>query len=482
MNLIPSKDTTRRALRSHSWLGIAIGAFMYLICLSGAIAVLYPEFERWEQPLVEEQLDYDIATIEQSYLDFLKTDFEESEHLFLVLPTTEIPRARITTDHDSFFLNKDGSRGIDEAFPWKEMLVNLHLYLHLPTSFGMIIVSLLGVLLASLIISGVMAHRRIFKDAFNLRWNKASLQQQTDLHNRLSVWGLPFHLMFGVTGAFFGLAALFSLLFANVYFNGDTQKVIETVYGEEPSLTQPVQPAQITKAIHHLKTIAPDAEPFYITLEEFNSPEQFMLIGAIHHDRLIYAEQYRYDSAGNYLGNVGYSDGAAGRQAIFSVYRLHFGHFGNFAVKVLYVLLGIALSIVSVTGINIWLAKRKNQDYINHLWTGIVWGAPLALWITAITEISVGFTGKGLFWSIMLVFCALTLWRKNHLNSKYWLLCANAVALFFIVIIHSVIYGSHAWIGGALIINIAFLISAFGFVLMLKPALVKLRYQQLAAA
>ncbi len=103
--------------------------------------------------------------------------------------------------------------------------------------------------------------------------------------------------------------------------------------------------------------------------------------------RLIWAEYYRFDANGSYVGRSDYSDGPVGRQVIYSSYRIHFGNFGGVPVKILYALLGLSLTVISVTGINIWLARRKTRDYLNDLWIGSVWGAPAALALTAVTEI-----------------------------------------------------------------------------------------------
>lgn len=59
-----------------------------------------------------------------------------------------------------------------------------------------------------------------------------------------------------------------------------------------------------------------------------------------------------------------------GKQVVYSMYYLHFGHFGGFAVKLIYTILGLALTVVSVTGINIWLARRRHRDALNDLWRG----------------------------------------------------------------------------------------------------------------
>ena len=54
------------ALASHAWLGIVAGGLMYLICLSGTLAVFYEELERWEQPTVHETLVQDPAVVQRA--------------------------------------------------------------------------------------------------------------------------------------------------------------------------------------------------------------------------------------------------------------------------------------------------------------------------------------------------------------------------------------------------------------------------------
>ena len=43
-------ELVRRSLDAHSAIGLVVGAVMYLICLTGTLAVLMESFERWEQP------------------------------------------------------------------------------------------------------------------------------------------------------------------------------------------------------------------------------------------------------------------------------------------------------------------------------------------------------------------------------------------------------------------------------------------------
>ena len=52
---VSAGSLAKRSLQSHTWLGLVVSAVMFLICLSGTIAVLHKEFERWEQPTSRKQ-------------------------------------------------------------------------------------------------------------------------------------------------------------------------------------------------------------------------------------------------------------------------------------------------------------------------------------------------------------------------------------------------------------------------------------------
>ena len=424
--------TTRRALNSHSWLGLLAGALLYLVCLSGTLAVIYPTFDRWEQPQVSEVATLSPGAVEAAYRQYLQQHHPTAGHLYLLLPRQDFPRASIGDGQQDYYFNQHGQLTAPVVHPWRDLLAKLHLYLLLPESYGMLVVSLTGIVLCALVISGLMAHRRIVKDAFSYRQK----QRQSDLHNRLSVWGAPFHLMFGATGAYFGLAALLLALLAQVYYQGDQSKVMAAAFGAEPELQAPWQPAAIATALTDLARRSPDTPAIYVTLEDAGSAQQYLLIGARHRDRLIYAEQYRYTSAGQFIDKVGFADGAAGRQLLFSIYRLHFGHFGGPAVRVIYLLLGLALTVVCATGINIWLNKRRHRDALNNLWVGVVWGAPLALSLSAVSALLTQHA-PALLWLLLLVLAmAFAQWRNAPALARRQLLWANSVAALAVVASH----------------------------------------------
>src|SRR5690606_42164893 len=92
MNLL-TPQLVKRSLSSHSWLGLALGGLMYIICLRGTITIFYEEIERWEHPHAEEYVDYDPAVREVAFNEYMSSpDTRMTEHMCRSAPHDGMPR------------------------------------------------------------------------------------------------------------------------------------------------------------------------------------------------------------------------------------------------------------------------------------------------------------------------------------------------------------------------------------------------------
>ena len=429
MKNIISPAQVRSSLDAHSIIGLCAGGLLYLVCLTGTLAVFADFFDRWEQPLVAEFTDYDGQTITTAMLAHHQRTGQFADSLYVVLPSESQPRMHVSGDQKEWYLQPDGSLGEPVLKGWTHMLRELHYHLHLPETIGLLVTGTLGALLLALIISGVIAHPRIFKDAFNLRLGGTRRLEQADIHNRLSVWGLPFHLMIGLTGAFFGLIGPLIYVGATAFYDGDRQTLIDDIYGADPVLDAPVVALDIARVLETQQQLHPQAQPIFIVAHKLGTREQFIEIGATLPGRLIYAEMYRYTVDGQHLGHQGLSDGPLGRQALYSAYRLHFGYYGSLWVRVVYSVMGLALTVIAASGINIWLARRGGRNWINDIWTATVWGIPLALSGAAVASVLLSLSALFSFISISLITMVFCIYRKNELRSSISLQGALSLSL-----------------------------------------------------
>lgn len=449
------KVTKQAALSAHSWVGVFLGVLLFLVCLSGTLAVFHKEFERWEQPGIEEMDSVDAATVAKAMDAFRARHREATDHEFVVFPTSGIPRLVVENDDVAYFADSQGNLLETERSPFTRMLVDLHLYLNLPHAWGMILVSALGAIICTLVITGIVAHKRIKKDAFVLRRGGNKQQYKIDLHNRFGLWAAPFHLIIGITGAYFGMAGLIVVLISQLYFDGDREAATATIFTPDPVLDQAVAPPDLRKAIAQMDSLAPEHRLIFLTVHEANTPGQFVEIYAQSPGKMIYSENFRFDSSGNYLGTAGYEDGHWGKQLVYSMYRLHFGDFAGIPSKVLYFILGVMLTVLCVSGMEIWLAKKAFPPLLTRAWYATVWGSVSALALTAvagaISEVSLVAT----FWLLMMLNLILSV-ALTAFNKSLWLAIAGGSVLL-LLLAYTVIHGADSMSLAALQLNIPLL-------------------------
>ncbi|WP_066560158.1 PepSY-associated TM helix domain-containing protein [Croceicoccus bisphenolivorans] len=397
MTTAPEPGTVKRALSAHAATGLLTGALLYLVSLTGTLSVFYAEWQRLEQPHAPEMAEIAPEAVQKAVATVIASEAGKptTTHLFVHMPVADLPRTTITTDHQAVNIAADGSIAGPEEIAWSDFLVNLHYTLNLPGVVGITIVGVLGVMLLALALSGVIAHPRIFRDAFRLRVRSANGLGLADWHNRLSVWGLPFSLAIGLTGALIGMATVTAYTLATVDYDGDVEAVYAPIFGAEGKVDPtPTGLPDVAAALRYMATRYPDVEPTYAILHDPMTAGQKVQIVGTHQRRLIFGEYYLFNASGRFLHTAGLADGALGQQAAASTYKLHFGNFGGFAVKLAYALFGTALTAICATGVYIWLGKRErrgfNQPRLRAAWSAVVWGAPLALIVTVGVRATLG--------------------------------------------------------------------------------------------
>lgn len=470
MNLL-SPGLVKRSLSAHSWLGLMIGGLMYIVCLSGTLSIFYEEIERWEQPVAQEYLEVDPAFAEAVFNRYMSSpETGITEHMYLVFPNAALPRLKVSSDTEGRYVNADGSIGVVAHDEFSEFVTGLHLNLNLPVNIGVVIVSAMGAILCGLIISGFLAHPSILKDAFKLRAGAAGRLGQVDLHNRLSVWGAPFHLMIALTGAYVGLVSLVIWLFAASIDGASIESVTEATWPAEPLLENQAPVYGVARALRTLQELSPEGSRLlYLIVHDADSDNRFMEFYVQQPGLLAWSENYRFDTSGNFLGAAGYTEGGA-VQAMYSVYRLHFGHFGGFLTKLLYVVFGLALSVVAVTGINIWLEKRKYRDALNLIWPGLVWGMPLALVLAAFAQVILHLGAAPVFWVSQLLLMLAGLFQRDEHAYRRRLQGLAAAALFLLLAAYVVKFRTAAFTPAGLSVSLVLACIALGFLKGSLPA------------
>lgn len=457
-----------KSLEAHSLIAVIFGGLIYILAVTGTLSVFNHELQRWEQPLAPEMETISPQAAQKAALAVFRSEETPTTHLYINFPKPDLPRTVVTTDTQAFFADTDGSIVGNESFPWTQFLLDLHYYLHMPQILGLTVVGALGVMLLALSISGILAHPRIFRDAFTFR-RQAGRLTKVDLHNRLSVWTLPFHFSNALTGAILGLASILAFAIAAAGFNNDTEAVFSPVFGDEPAVNEnAAKVGEIAKPLQYMEENFPDLHTAYFILHDPGTAGQHTQIIAEHSDRLIFGDYYLFDAAGNYKRNIGISDGTVGQQVTGAVYNVHFGNWGGLPIKMAYLIFGVALCVIIASGLSIYFAKRRANGRpaprLEAVWSGLIWSTPALLAITLVLALAELASGMGLV-TIFWIGLIATLYAAGVLGKDVVDKVGPAVvmtSLFFAMLIHLIKFGEASFSAASIGISAAGLLLSFG--------------------
>lgn len=440
-----SPATVRAVLNGHGLLGLAFAAVIYLVCLSGMLAVFTHDFARWEQPAAPALTAIDDTALTKAVAAARRVA-PAGTAIYVSIPSPDEPRASVTAYSPTFervwAVAADGAL-VETATPFADFLVDLHIALNLPRTWGEFIVGLAGVALLSSLVSGILAHPRVFKDAFHLRLGGSRRLQEADLHNRLGIWPLPFHIMIALTGALLGLSTIIVGVLALLLYRGDTEKVYALFVPPAPAVNAgPTPLPSIPALLAEARRRAPGAAPHQIVIERAGRADARVTISSERERLLVPQDTTIFDATGRVVKDEHPKDLSTGTKILYGVAQLHFGWYGGVALRLVYGLLGLALCVVTSSGVTIWLARRRDKGRAvpqwERLWAAIAWGQPLALALAALAALLVAGATQWVWLGITIALIAIAGARRgvDALKGAQWLRLALGVTLLATTALH----------------------------------------------
>lgn len=206
----------------HTWASLILGWLLYAIFLTGTLSFFQNEITVWMKPEFHqsvppktqiEQTRVALAYLQQHHPDagswaIQLPNSRQNTTTLNIRSASEDPRARrggtrVTIDSATGeVLQARETRG-------GSFLYRFHFELYgLPRIWARWIVGIATLLILVAIISGVITHKKIFKDFFTFRPGKGQ-RSWLDAHNATAVFALPFHIMITFSGL---LLLLFTLM------------------------------------------------------------------------------------------------------------------------------------------------------------------------------------------------------------------------------------------------------------------------------
>lgn len=371
----------------HTWGGLLPSWLLYVIILAGTIACFDKELDRWMRPALHagEQASMGADQVR----DWLQRNVKDELHAFWMHPPTERePYWRLGWEVDktqrvqSIAFDPASGQPMAETVGGDFFFV-LHYALHAGQA-GIYIVGLAGMFMLVALVSGVIIHRRIFKDFFTLRPRANGQRAWLDAHNLFGVVGFPFHLVLAYTGVAIFVSSYMPAGLQVAYQN-DVEHFFSEVMGayHREELHRPAAPpASLDSLVAESRQRWGGGEPGWISVHHPGDASAVVDIRRFGTSRIAQPkETLTYDAASGEL--LHRQQAPAGYSTYSWLAGLHMAQFGGSLVRALYLLLGLAGCALLVGGIQVWLRKREARggdgiEVVRALNGAVFAGLPLA--------------------------------------------------------------------------------------------------------
>jgi uncharacterized iron-regulated membrane protein len=363
----------------HKWTSLVCTIFLLIICLTGLPLVFHHEIEHWlddAKPLSDvpantppANLDKLVASAKSMYpgevIDYLFFDPDEPQVFVGMAKKPGDGQASghaVRMDGRTGDVLLDGPPYTEDKFSFMGIMLALHvdLFAGLP---GELFLGFMGLLFCVAIVSGVVLYGPFMKklEFGTVRAARSTRLKWLDLHNLLGIVTLVWAFVVGVTGVINELSTpLFRL-----WQSTELVRILEPYKGQ----TVPTELASAQLAADTAKKALPGNEVSFIAFpgNAFGSP---------HH----YIAWMRGDTPlTSKLNTPVLVDGKTG--ALTTVAKmpwyltalevsrpLHFGDYAGLPLKIIWALLDLITIVVLVSGLYLWLARRRaTEARINEL-------------------------------------------------------------------------------------------------------------------
>ena len=496
-------STLRTYLSVHTWVGLIAGLGLFIAFYAGALTVFVHELQDWER--AGKQTPAEVSAIEghaqaQRLLDAVLAAHPASAHsVYLVLPGEHGPQPTLYWYDEAAAVQHrfslDASGALQQApgrSGFVDFIYDLHFTAGLPRTGGMYLFGVFCVLYGLALVSGVVLYAPAFlKDLFALRVGRNIKRMWQDAHNVIGVLSLPFHVIFAWSGAVLTIGFLLLAPFQFLVYDGKLLKLLESDFDIAPH----VEPANVAAPMLPVAELLRRAELALpgIAVESLSYHDagdangQVTLRGELPQRRLNHMGGVALNLAsGEVINALGPKDYPPGMAFLRSLQMLHYGHFGQAAVKWLYFVLGLAGAFLFYSGNLLWIeARRKRRQVQQPRRTRFVASLTLGVCLGCVAGISALFVADKLLPGAPAdlvyhaVFFASLAWacvrRPAHAGHELLLLCALLTALAPVagIVASGALPLSALWHGDwtFLLVDVTALLMAWGFWRMARATL-----------
>jgi uncharacterized iron-regulated membrane protein len=358
----------------HTWTGLLFAWLLYFMFITGTAGYFDTEIDRWMQPeLPVAVINTDTGEFVSQAQDFLSVNALPADRWLIVraLDRNDLyPRVLWQQDgaiHGGMFSSEDNTLLTARETGGGQLLYQMHWRLHyMSRNISDIVVGIATMFMLLALITGIIIHKKIFKDFFTFRPAKGS-RSWLDLHNLSSVLSLPFQLMITYSGLVFMMLGYVPVIISAHYGFADDarQQFNQEIFSSAAELSSSGQKSELTELSKLVTTAETVLGKDQIRLVDIRNPgdqNARVIISDSHasgplrsSNRLIFdgvtGEQLEIRHA--YETNV-----KAVRDVLLG---LHEGLFAAPLLRWLYFFSGLLGAMMIATGLVLWAKKRRQK-------------------------------------------------------------------------------------------------------------------------
>ena len=366
----------------HTWSGLFVCWLLLMVFMSGTASYYRDEISLWMKPELQSAASAKAVLPAQaaaSALNYLRQHAPDATRWVIELPSLRQPAVAVSwvepktaakkrrARQDQLLLDPFTGMALPppRATEGGDFLFRLHFDLHyMPIVWGRWIVGIAAMGMLVAILSGVITHRRIFRDFFTFRPRKGQ-RSWLDAHNAVAVLALPFHLMITYTGL---VTLMFMYMPApkQALYGSDQKTWLKEAY---PQTARKVTPSgqlapltELPPLLAQASTRWHGAEPGRIVIDYPGDANATIAIARQAGQSFSNIEPtvLFQGATGQLLAATDY-DAITPSEARRAMYGLHLGRFADPLLRALFFLCGLAGCVMVATGAVLWGVRTRAQ-------------------------------------------------------------------------------------------------------------------------
>ncbi|UUW10333.1 PepSY domain-containing protein [Flavobacterium plurextorum] len=370
---------------THTVSGIVISVVLFVIFFAGSFSFFRDEIINWERSestaiTREIKLDYNSAlenldkkhVLHGRNITISKPSVENRVAVYMEGTKDTLAPAK-QKEGSFFYLNTKNFKSFtyEESYSLGEFLYRLHFLAQIPYPVGYYLSGFTALFFLFAIITGLLLHwNKIVSNFYIFRPKEKLKTLWTDAHTALGMIGLPFQFVYAVTGAFFMIKLLIVAPAVMALYKGDQDKLYKELEYNDPDYKfdnkKLAAPFDINKLVAKAKNNWSDFEITRVFIQNYGDVNMHVLVeGEL-------PSHKKFTGIGKVVYRISDRKEIARKNPITQtsyisivknvLYRIHFGDYGGYALKIVSFVLGIITCFVIISGVMIWLVARQKNN------------------------------------------------------------------------------------------------------------------------